>query len=96
MDIVVTDNAAASRYEGHAGGQLVGYCDYVRDGADLILPHTETHTDFRGRGVADTIVAFALADAARQGLTVVPRCWFVEEFMARTQPAAPGAADHRW
>lgn len=84
-DIIVTDNREAGRYEGRLGGELVGYCDYRREGRSLVLPHTETVPEYRGRGVADKIVGFALADAAKQGLTVVPRCWFVEEFM-RSKP----------
>jgi hypothetical protein len=88
MDIVVTDNESASRYEGRADGTLVGYCDYLRDGNQLILPHTETLPAYRGRGVADQIVAFALDDAAARGLAVVPQCWFVEEFMRTRREAA--------
>jgi predicted GNAT family acetyltransferase len=88
MDITVTDNPAASRYEGRVDGELVGYCDYVRDGQRLIFPHTETLPAFRGMGVADTVVAFALDDAARQGLTVVPDCWFVEDYIRAHQASA--------
>jgi hypothetical protein len=80
-DIVVTDNADASRYEGRVDGELVGYCDYVREGQRLILPHTETLEAFRGNGVADIVVGFAVRDAERRGLTVIPQCWFVEEYL---------------
>jgi uncharacterized protein len=79
--LVVTDNPDERRYEGRLDGVLVGICDYVLDGQNLILPHTETVPHYRGRGIADTIVAYALADAERQGLTVVPQCWFVEQYM---------------
>ena len=80
-ELVVTDNADARRYEGWVDGTLAGTCDYVRDGQQLILPHTETMPQYRGRGIADAIVGYALADAERQGLTVVPQCWFVDEYM---------------
>jgi predicted GNAT family acetyltransferase len=80
-ELIVSDNPEAQRYEGWLDGVLVGYCDYVREGSRLILPHTETIPAYRGRGVADTIVGFAVADAERQGLTVVPQCWFVEQYM---------------
>jgi predicted GNAT family acetyltransferase len=82
----IQDNPELSRYEGRLGGALAGYCDYVTAGPSLILPHTETLPEYRGRGVADAIVGFALADARRQGLSVIARCWFVEEYM-RSHPA---------
>jgi predicted GNAT family acetyltransferase len=85
FEIEVTDNPQASRYEGRVDGELVGFCDYRMDGRELILPHTETLPAYRGRGVADTIVGFVLKDAEARGLTVVPQCWFVEEFMSREQ-----------
>lgn len=77
----VIDNVEARRYEGRLSGELAGVCDYIRDGQQLILPHTETMPQYRGRGIADTIVAYALADAERRGLTVIPQCWFVEQYM---------------
>jgi uncharacterized protein len=87
-DIVITDNARESRYEGRIDGELVGFCDYRLEGEELILPHTETLPAHRGRGVADVIVGFVLKDAAERGLKVIPRCWFVEEFM-RSGRGAP-------
>ena len=90
-DIVVADNPRESRYEGRIDGELVGFCDYQRDGEQLILPHTETLPAFRGRGVADVIVGYVLNDPANEGLTVVPQCWFVEEFMARRGARAAGS-----
>jgi predicted GNAT family acetyltransferase len=89
-NIIVTDNRAASRYEGRIDGELVGYCDYLREGEQLILPHTETLPAYRGRGIADTVVAYAIADAVRQGLTVVLQCWFVDEYLRSHPIAAPG------
>ena len=88
LQIEVSDNAGASRYEGRVDGELAGFCDYRIDGSEMILPHTETLPAYRGRGVADTIVGFALADAEARGLTVVPQCWFVEEYMSRERGEA--------
>lgn len=90
-DIVVVDNPRANRYEGRIEGILVGYCDYQLDGQDLVLPHTETFPAYRGRGIADSIVGFVLKDAAERGLTVVPQCWFVEEFISSGRAASHSA-----
>jgi predicted GNAT family acetyltransferase len=90
-DVVVTDNRREGRYEGRIDGELVGFCDYRRDSEHLVLPHTETLPAFRGRGIADVIVDFVLKDPANEDLTVVPQCWFVEEFMARRGARAAGS-----
>ena len=90
LQIAVTDNPRAGRYEGRIDGALAGFCDYVIDGQEMILPHTETLSEYRGRGVADAIVGFVLEDAAKRGLTVVPQCWFVEEFMNRGRARRSG------
>jgi predicted GNAT family acetyltransferase len=89
--IVISDNVSAGRYEGRIDGKLVGYCDYRLEGKTIVLPHTETLPAYRGRGVADAIVGFVLNDADKRGLTVVPQCWFVEEFISSGRAASYSA-----
>ena len=87
MKLDIADNPSAGRYEGRVDGELAGYCDYVPEGDLVILPHTETLPAYRGRGVAESIVAFAVDDLQKRNLTIVPRCWFVEDFMRRRASA---------
>ena len=87
MKFDISDNPTAGRYEGRIEGELAGYCDYVREGGRVILPHTETLPAYRGRGVAESIVAFAVEDLEKRKLAIVPRCWFVEDFMQRRASA---------
>jgi predicted GNAT family acetyltransferase len=78
-----SNNPEASRYEAHLAGVLAGYCEYERAGTVLTMPHTLVQTEFEGRGIGRRLVAFALDDARKQNLTIVPACWFVEEFIER-------------
>ena len=78
----VTNNRAKSRYELDVDGHLA-ICDYRIEGGRIIFPHTLVPRAIGGRGVGWRLVTAALDDAERQGLTVVPQCWFVAEVMEK-------------
>ncbi len=82
--IVVTDATEARRYEARLKGALAGFLDYRRrSGNQIVLVHTEVDPAFEGRGVGGGLARFALEDARRRGLDVVPRCPFVVAFLKR-------------
>ncbi len=74
-------NAAQNRYELFAGDRLASLADYRVEDDRVVLFHTETHDEFRGRGLAAQLVRWALDDIRAQGRTVVPTCWFVADFI---------------
>lgn len=74
-------NEDARRYELWLEAELASFTDYRIDGTRMILPHTFTTPEFRGRGLAAVVVRAALDDARGKGRTVVPSCWFVGEFI---------------
>ena len=86
---VVRDNAERSRYELTIGDQVVGVADYEATDGRLVFPHTEIDQSRRGQGLGAVLVRAALDDARRQGKTIVPRCWYVAEFI----DANPGYRD---
>lgn len=98
-----TREDAASRYTLHDDGDLVCVLDYRDDGASVSMTRTFTVPPFRGRGYAARLVEHAVADLERRGdRTVVPMCWFVEEWfqqhpdragiLAERTPAPPADA----
>ncbi len=83
MQIEVTDNTAARRYEAAADGRLAGFIDYrVRDGRTSLI-HTQVEDDFEGKGVASTLVKRALGMVRDSGLELLPLCPFVQAYMQR-------------
>ena len=79
---VVDDNPERSRYELKIDGHVVGVADYQRGSGDqLVFPHTEIDGSRRGQGLGAVLVQAALDDVRRQGMRVVPRCWYVAEFI---------------
>jgi predicted GNAT family acetyltransferase len=71
-----------SRYEIWDGDAMVGLADYRPDGGGaLVFPHTEITRARRGQGLGEQLVRGALDDVRQRGDKVVPRCWFVAEFV---------------
>jgi predicted GNAT family acetyltransferase len=81
MANVVRHDPERSRYELLVDGEVVGVADYHVDGDRWIFPHTVITPERRGQGLGAELVQAALDDVRRAGGTVVPRCWYVAEFI---------------
>lgn len=81
MATQVRRNEERSRYELFDGDDLVGIADYHVAGDKVVMPHTVIEPSRRGRGLGDILVQGALDDVRGTGRTVVPRCWFVAQFL---------------
>ena len=80
----VTRNDAEGRYEIHLGDVLAGFTVFRIDPRGrLIFPHTEVDPAFRGRGIAQQVVAGAMADVAQRGETVIPHCPVVAGYLRK-------------
>lgn len=78
----VRDVEELSRYELVLDGRIVGIADYRVIGGDVVvIPHTEIAPHLRGQGLGEQLVEGVLDDIRAQGRRVVPRCWFVAEFI---------------
>ena len=82
MTVTVTHNAARSRFETSADGQLC-VADYQLRGNVLWMTHTRVPPAVGGRGIAAELVRVALAWAQEKGLKVEPSCSYVEVYMRR-------------
>ena len=82
----VTRNDEDRRYEIHVGDVLAGFTVFRIDTRGrLHFPHTEVDPAFRGRGLAQQVVADAMADVARRGETVVPHCPVVTKYLRENE-----------
>jgi len=78
----VTDHTEASRFEILDGDDVGGIAVYELRGNAIAFVHTETLPGREGRGLAKQLVTFALADARRRGLAVLPECPYVRKVIA--------------
>ena len=81
MSIEVRKNTEESRYEIFVDDAFGGFADYRVDGDTVILPHTVINPEMRGRKLGDQLVGEALDDIRGDGRSVIPQCWFVNEFI---------------
>jgi predicted GNAT family acetyltransferase len=82
MAIQVKNNESEFRYEAAVEGG-VAFAEYDLDGDVITFTHTEVPSEAEGQGVASTIVTFALDDARKRKLKVVPVCAYVVSYMKR-------------
>jgi predicted GNAT family acetyltransferase len=82
-DVVISDAAEAGRYEARIGGEVAGVLEYILKYGRIALVHTEVAPGHAGQGVAGRLARFALDDARRRGLRVIPSCPFVRAYLER-------------
>ena len=78
----VRDNTALSRFELDAGGVTVFVTYRLGDGV-ITLQHTETPVQARGQGIASQLIEGTLSMVRARGLKVIPRCDFVQAYIAK-------------
>jgi predicted GNAT family acetyltransferase len=80
-EVELVKSPERSRYEAVVDGQVVAFADYRANGPIVVMPHTVTAPQMRGRGYAARVVRFALDDIRASGAKVVPSCWFVAQYI---------------
>jgi uncharacterized protein len=77
----VTDLEAEQRFEATIDGTPAGSIEYVVKYGRLALIHTAVLPEYEGKGVGGSLVRFAIAEARRRGLRVIPTCPFVRSYV---------------
>ncbi|WP_067168721.1 GNAT family N-acetyltransferase [Microtetraspora niveoalba] len=79
----VADNPEAGRFEITVEGKLAGFAEYRRRGSRISFTHTEVDPAYGGRGLGSALVRGALDASRDAGLSVLPYCPFVRDYIAR-------------
>ncbi len=82
MDVVVTDNAEAGRFEIRVDGALAGFAEYRSRPGIRAFVHTEIDPAFEGRGLGGELIVQALDATRAAGEEVLPFCPFVNRYIA--------------
>lgn len=80
MPTAVRDNKALCRFELEADGG-VAFANYRLAPGQVIITHTETPPELRGRGIASRLVEGALQLIRADGHKVVAGCGFVVDYL---------------
>jgi uncharacterized protein len=78
----VRDNTALSRFELDTGG-VTAFVTYRLGNGVITLQHTETPVEARGQGIASQLIKGTLDMVRARGLKMVPRCDFVQAYIAK-------------
>ena len=81
IGVAVADASERERYEIYVDGELAGFTEYKTRPGIIAFIHTEVDEAFQGRGLGDRLIAYALDDARKRGLAVLPFCPFVRSFI---------------
>ncbi len=82
MDVVVTDNAEAGRFEIRVGGELAGFAEYRSRPGIRAFVHTEVDPAHEGQGFGGKLIGNALDATRAAGDEVLPFCPFVNRYIA--------------
>jgi predicted GNAT family acetyltransferase len=82
MDVKVTRNEAANRFEAVVDGVLC-VLDYRLDGTLLTITHTRVPDAVAGRGIAAALTKAAFDAARRERWQVIPDCAYAAAYVAR-------------
>jgi uncharacterized protein len=83
VQIAITDDTDSHRYVVRIDGGRAGLLQYRLHPESIELVHTEIYEEFEGRGLGSQLISFALKDAQERGLTVLPVCPFVNDYIQR-------------
>ncbi|KQT35185.1 acetyltransferase [Sphingomonas sp. Leaf412] len=78
----VRDNRAEAEFELDVDGHRA-VAAYQLEGRTIVFTHTLVPPEIEGRGVGSKLIRGALDAARDRGLTVVPQCPFVRDYIAR-------------
>lgn len=79
--VEVSDRSALNRYEIKVGGDLAGMAQYRLGDGTITFTHTEIDPDHGGQGLGTKLVEFAVTDARKRDLEIIPACPFVKEWI---------------
>jgi uncharacterized protein len=82
-ELRIVDNPAEHRYEALLGDRLAGVAEYRLAGNRTIFIHTETDSEFGGRGIASRLARGALDDVRARGRVMTPKCPFIAAYVKR-------------
>ena len=80
--MTVVHNSARHRFEIAIDG-ATAFAEYEPHGETLVFTHTLTPSALRGRGIAAKVVKAGLEHARANHLKIVPRCWYVAEYIGQ-------------
>ena len=81
--LTVRDNPDRHRFEIDLGDGSIAIAEYTLPAGKIMFTHTEVPEAHEGKGIATTLIRFALDAARERGLKVIPICPFFADYMQK-------------
>jgi len=82
-DLPIRDNPEKHRYEADLGDGSAAIAEYILPAGKIMFTHTEVPPKHEGKGIGSALIRYALAEARRRGLKVIPVCPFFAAYMQK-------------
>jgi predicted GNAT family acetyltransferase len=82
-ELAVRDNPDRHRFEIDLRDGTFAIAEYTLPQGKIMFTHTEVPPAHEGEGIASSMIRFALDEARRRGLKVIPICPFVAAYMQK-------------
>jgi len=82
-NFIIRDNPEHHRFETDLGGGEIAYAAYTLPKGKILFTHTEVPEAYEGRGIGTKLIEFALGEARKRGLQVMPACQFFAAYMRK-------------
>ena len=83
MEVIHDRTSAGGRYRANVAGGEAELTYRLRDDGVMIIDHTFTPLQSRGRNIARQLVERALADAREENRLIDPKCPYVDKLFQR-------------
>jgi uncharacterized protein len=80
MTVEFAHEPDASRYTMRSNGTVIAVVDYTLNNGLISFTRAFTTPTERGKGNAARVVEFAVDAAEKEGLKIVPMCWYVYDW----------------
>jgi predicted GNAT family acetyltransferase len=80
-EVTICDQPGSHQYVIEVEGAKAGFLTYKLAPEKISFMHAEVEPSMESRGLGSRLVAFALDDARRRGLAVLPFCPFVASYI---------------
>ena len=84
-----------SDYEITVDGRHAGLAAFVEKQGVVVFTHTEIDEEFGGQGIGGRLARAALDDVRARGLTAVPRCPFIKDWIDKHPEYDDLVLEHR-
>ena len=81
--LIIRDNPDRHRFEADLGDGSFAIAEYTLPAGKIMFTHTEVPEAHEGKGIGSALIRYALDEARRRGLKVIPICPFFAAYMQK-------------